>query len=310
MRTSAELRNQIESALAARIPAALSPRPLQSCELVSCGVDEVNGVLGGGLPLGAIVEFTGPPSSGRTTLALSTLAGVTREGHCCAYVDACDALDPLSAAAVGVDLPRMLWVRPRQTSAKSMARLEVALRATDLLLNTGGFRVVVLDLADVAAEQAQRTPMTTWYRFRLQAEKSRTLLLVLTPAIAPGATATAVASPASAVDGRPVPAIRKMRLDALPLARASEANQRHRTCAQSCASLSLHCDTASPEWQQAEANSPRLLSAMRYRVTVQRSRAQFVAHVAASPNVRMKKPPASSTPKSETQWRGATSWTG
>src|SRR5690242_6614599 len=106
MRTSAELRNQIESALAARIPAALSPRPLQSCELVSCGVDEVNGVLGGGLPLGAIVEFTGPPSSGRTTLALSTLAGVTREGHCCAYVDACDALDPLSAAAVGVDLPR------------------------------------------------------------------------------------------------------------------------------------------------------------------------------------------------------------
>src|SRR6266508_4655430 len=111
MKAAAELRGQIESALAGRIPAALSPRPLRSPELISCGVAEVDALLGGGLPLGSILELTGVGPSGRSTLALSTLAGLTRRGHCCAYVDACDALDPLSAAAAGVELRRLLWVR-------------------------------------------------------------------------------------------------------------------------------------------------------------------------------------------------------
>jgi hypothetical protein len=59
-------------------------------------------------------------------------------------------------------------------------RLDQALRATDLLLSTGGFRALVLDLGDVAPEQARRIPLATWYRFRLQAEKSRTLFLLMT----------------------------------------------------------------------------------------------------------------------------------
>jgi hypothetical protein len=53
------------------------------------------------------------------------------------------------------------------------------LRATDLLLATGGFRALVLDMGDVAPEQARRVPLATWFRFRLQAEKSRTLFLLL-----------------------------------------------------------------------------------------------------------------------------------
>jgi hypothetical protein len=62
----------------------------------------------------------------------------------------------------------------------SWTRLDRALRATDLLLGTGGFRALVLDMADVPPEQARRVPLATWYRFRLLAEKSRTLLLLLT----------------------------------------------------------------------------------------------------------------------------------
>ena len=51
----------------------------------------------------------------------------------------------------------------------------------DLLLNAGGWSAVVLDMGDLPPEQARRVPLATWYRFRLQAEKSRALLLLLTP---------------------------------------------------------------------------------------------------------------------------------
>ena len=117
MNTAAELRKQVESALAGRIPAALSFRPPVASELVPCGVAEVDAALGGGLPLGAITELTGAASSGRTTLALATLAGVTRQGAACVYVDVSDSLDPLSAAALGVDLRRLLWVSAAEADA-------------------------------------------------------------------------------------------------------------------------------------------------------------------------------------------------
>jgi RecA/RadA recombinase len=106
MNTAAELRKQIESALAERIPAALSMRPAAVPELVSCGIAEVDAALGGGLPLGGISELTGAASSGRTTLAWATLAGITVEGGSGAYVDVSDSFDPLSASALGVDLSR------------------------------------------------------------------------------------------------------------------------------------------------------------------------------------------------------------
>lgn len=120
MSSAAELRKQVESALASRIPGALSFRSQATSELLSCGLAEVDAVLGGGLPLGAITELTGSHSSGRTTLALATLAKITREGESCAYVDVCDALDPLSAAALDVDLRRLLWVRIGESAAEKL----------------------------------------------------------------------------------------------------------------------------------------------------------------------------------------------
>lgn len=111
MLSATSLRHQIEAELAHRIPSALSPMPRAICTVASTGVAQVDALLEGGLPIGAITEFVGPECSGRTSLAHSFLAGVTRGGNVGVWVDVCDAWDPESAAAAGVDLSRMLWVR-------------------------------------------------------------------------------------------------------------------------------------------------------------------------------------------------------
>src|SRR5207302_4743207 len=86
-----------------------------AAELQPCGVAELDAVLGGGFPRGSLVELCGPASSGRTGLALSLLAEATERQQACAFVDVADSLDPLSLAAAGVDLPRLLWIRCGET---------------------------------------------------------------------------------------------------------------------------------------------------------------------------------------------------
>src|SRR5438132_6870137 len=80
-------------------------------ELQPSGVTELDAVLGGGFPRGSLVELCGPASSGRTSLAFSLLAESTERQQACAFVDVSDRLDPISLAAAGVELPRLLWVR-------------------------------------------------------------------------------------------------------------------------------------------------------------------------------------------------------
>jgi len=84
-------------------------------ELQSSGVTELDAVLGGGFPRGALVELCGPASSGRTSLAFSLLAQATELQEACAFVDVSDSLDPVSLAAAGVELPRLLWIRCGET---------------------------------------------------------------------------------------------------------------------------------------------------------------------------------------------------
>ncbi len=309
---SASLKRQIESSLAARIPAALSPLAVQAPRLLPTGITAVDALLGGGLPIGGISEFTGPASSGRTCLAYAVLREAS-VSSACAYVDASDTLDPLCIAAAGVTLQNLLWVRlehrtdpavalnlspahrvnqvsaelkqsqsrgfgahprtetrgidealvkmlrekaevrlkkaegtpgypnrklslsnisltevnkdqidyghfnarradetdPRRQSDRRAAlearerarlhgggaeastivkrsqdkpwsRLDKALRATDQVLQSGGFRMVVLDLASVLPEHALRIPSATWFRFRRAAQESDAILLLLT----------------------------------------------------------------------------------------------------------------------------------
>ena len=135
MATAAALRIQIEDALATRFPAALTPVARTVRETATTGIAAVDTLLEGGLPVGAISELVGPECSGRTSLALAFAARRTAEGQVCAWIDAGDAFDPESAAASGVRLRQLLWVRCgnhlSEKSGKPWARLDQALRVTD-----------------------------------------------------------------------------------------------------------------------------------------------------------------------------------
>jgi recombination protein RecA len=108
MPTAQHLRAQIEATLAQRIPSALTPLARVAHPVAPTGISEIDLLLSGGFPVGAISEIVGPECSGRTSLALKFVAGLTQAGKICAWVDVSDALHPESAAASGVDLSRLL----------------------------------------------------------------------------------------------------------------------------------------------------------------------------------------------------------
>jgi recombination protein RecA len=140
-------------------------------EVCPTGVAEVD-ALAGGLPQGCLTEIYGPASSGRTSLMLAALAQATGREEVCALVDTADAFDPVSAAATGVRLERLLWVR-------CGGRAEHALKAADLLVQGGGFGLVVMDLADTPVAVARRISLTSWFRLRRAVEHTPTVLLVV-----------------------------------------------------------------------------------------------------------------------------------
>lgn len=111
MTSAATLRRQIETALAERIPSALTPAPKVRNAVTATGIEALDELLQGGLPQGVVSEIVGPECSGRTSIALSFLARVTQAGRVCAWIDVSNTLDPVSAASAGVNLNRMLWVR-------------------------------------------------------------------------------------------------------------------------------------------------------------------------------------------------------
>lgn len=271
MPSAATIRLQIEAALAHKIPSALTPAQKVIRPVAPTGIAELDALLSGGLPVGAITEMVGTESSGRTSVALSFLAGITRAGSVGAWIDVLNMFDPESAAAAGIDLSRVLWARcgvsgakaqstpeyrfelpekyfvpaaamrglhgggcgghprnevkgladavggmlqpkaiaprcaepqrrvrperenfspapqPRLSKArpyaqagKPWARIDQALRVTDLLLQAGGFSAIVLDMAGLAPEFAARVPLATWFRYRAAAERTRASLLLLT----------------------------------------------------------------------------------------------------------------------------------
>jgi len=185
MAIAANLRFQIEATLAKRAPAALTLKIRQAPELFATGIAEIDEVLSGGIPRGNITEVSGAASTGKTSFGLSAVGAITQFGAACAWVDVNDTLSPESAAAANVVLKRLLWLRMsaerhQAPSTKPWSRLEQALKATDLLLQAGGFAAIVLDMSDVLPQHAMRIPLATWYRFRLAAEQARTALIFLT----------------------------------------------------------------------------------------------------------------------------------
>lgn len=198
--------------IAGVVPASQLERPAPLT--VPFGIAEID-ALTGGIPRGSLTEICGPASSGRTSLLFSVVAQMTGRREICALVDAGNSFDPHSAAAAGIDLDRLLWVRcsggqrwstGKQTQSNRgstrintdqlkiqnskfkiarerrlhwLGRIEQALKATDLLLQGGGFGLVVIDLADVPTEAARRVPLASWFRFRRAVEHTPTALVIL-----------------------------------------------------------------------------------------------------------------------------------
>jgi hypothetical protein len=172
------------------------PTPL----MVSSGVREID-ALTGGLPRGCLTEICGPASSGRTSVLLATLAAATQRQEVCALVDISDAFNPHSAAAAGVNFERLLWVRcggnkqkvrspQRHTVVENTGKnenvrrqiekpVEQALQVTDLLLRSGGFGLVIIDLGNTPVKMARRIPLASWFRFQRAVEHTATVLFVI-----------------------------------------------------------------------------------------------------------------------------------
>ena len=172
------------------------PRP----EMLSTGIAELN-ALAGGIPRGCLTEICGPASSGKTSVLLATVAAATRREETCALIDASDSFDPASGTAAGVDFHKLLWVRcgERKLSRKTrtetrvsrnsifmeartssaVLKLEQVLKTTDLILQSGGFGLVALDLAGIPEKFARRIPLASWFRFQRAVEHTKTALLVI-----------------------------------------------------------------------------------------------------------------------------------
>jgi hypothetical protein len=167
------LRARLESALGERIPSPFTDLDLRVFESVPTGIAHLD-ALTKGLPRGAITEIFGPTSSGRTSTMVSILAEATAQDEVCALVDGNDAFDPKSAAAAGVELKQLLWVRCH--------KLDQVLKSTDLLLQGGGFGRVVMDLTDLPLSHVRSIPLSSWFRFQRTIEKTPTVLVVMSPA--------------------------------------------------------------------------------------------------------------------------------
>jgi len=111
----------------------------------SLGLDIALGV--GGLPRGRIIEIYGPESSGKTTLALHTIAEAQKTGGICAFVDAEHALDPVYARKLGVDLDELLISQPDTG--------EQALEITDTLVRSGAVDILVIDSVAALTPRAE-----------------------------------------------------------------------------------------------------------------------------------------------------------
>jgi hypothetical protein len=111
MPSSATIRVQVESVLGNKFPSALTPPARMVRPVVATGIRPLDELVQAGFPVGARTELVGSACSGRMSLALSFLSQVTAAGKVCAWIDASNTFNPASAASVGIDLKRLLWVR-------------------------------------------------------------------------------------------------------------------------------------------------------------------------------------------------------
>ena len=167
---STTLRAHLETVLGERIATPFTDVTKRVFQTVPSGIDALDSATGG-LRRGAITEIFGLPSSGKTSMLLSILAAATARDEVCALVDGNDAFCPQSGTDSGIDLKRLLWVRCRNA--------DQTIKAADLLLQSGGFGIVAIDLSDLLPQALQSVGLATWFRFQRAIEKTPTVLVIL-----------------------------------------------------------------------------------------------------------------------------------
>ena len=183
-------RDSLIAALAARrldrtLTSSLPPiDPHDEYAIGATNISSLDAQLGGGFPRGQLSELVGARSSGRTSLVLRMMAAATARGELVVLVDALDMLDVSSAAAAGVDLDRLLWIRGHVVSNPGMCRdlnqraMEQAVRALSLVLQAGTIGLVVLDVGDAPGDALRRLPFTTWLRLQKMVEGRHTMCVI------------------------------------------------------------------------------------------------------------------------------------
>jgi hypothetical protein len=176
---------RLDRTLTTSLP-ALEPGGIPDEYVVAAsGVSCLDAHLGGGFPRGHLSELAGPRSSGRASLVMRLLAAATARAERVALIDVLDMLDVESAAAAGVDLSRLLWVRGHVVTNPGLCRdvnqraLEQAIRAFTLVLQAGNFGLVVFDAAEAPIDALRRLPFTTWLRLQRMVEGSQTACLLV-----------------------------------------------------------------------------------------------------------------------------------
>jgi recombination protein RecA len=140
--------SQIERAFGKGSIMKLGANPVVEIEAISTGSLGLDIALGiGGLPRGRVVEIYGPESSGKTTLALQTIAEAQKRGGICAFIDAEHALDPIYARKLGVNIEDLLISQPDTG--------EQALEIADTLVRSGAIEVLVIDSVAALTPRAE-----------------------------------------------------------------------------------------------------------------------------------------------------------
>ena len=197
-----KLDRTITSALPERLGEdAVAPLDSAALNRALAGRDGLQNDAGaGGLPRGQVSEVVGPASSGRTSVAWAALAAATRRGESVALIDTFDRFDPPTAKACGIELSRLLWVRGQAVSKTTTAIdpawlpgvravngpgtfvervIDRAIKALNLVVQSGVCTLVVVDLIDVPANALRRLPASTWFRVERAIENSDTAVLIL-----------------------------------------------------------------------------------------------------------------------------------
>jgi len=153
----------------------LGDKPSVKVDTISTGAISMDKALGGGIPKGRIIEIYGPESSGKTTLALHTIAEAQKAGGTAAFIDAEHALDPEYASRIGVNTGELLISQPDNG--------EQALEIVETLTRSGAVDIIVIDSVAALTPKAEIEGMMGDSHMGLQARLMSQALRKLTSII-------------------------------------------------------------------------------------------------------------------------------